>query len=277
MKPSILRFARGQQPWSVVLLTLLGAATVWGSAEYFAGFEPDEGYTADPLPQLGWVLEGEGTAAVQTVVTYEGLQALEIGPASIVDRDLSALISGDVIWIDAFARVTPQDPLPNPNDVGLGSSLIHFSVSMGIACFDGARLPAPDWVSTNVAVDPNQWYRITIRQDYRNRTWDCYINGERKLANLGFKDAIGFLSGFKASSSSGDSSYLDNFWAGTDIPVHLYPGSDFQQMFEFSTLWHTDDQTAYNETLFRLYDITQDNVIDALDLYLLVANLRQEP
>lgn len=260
---------------SAGLLIVLGAATVWASGEYFTGFEPPD-FTVGPLPQQGWILDSEGSAGIQAGEVNTGSQALEIGAASIVDRDLVGEVSGDVVWIDAFARVTPQDPLPNPVDVGVGSSLIHFSVSKGIACYDGTRLPDPDWVTTNVTVDPNLWYRITIRQDYRTRTWDCYVDGERKLGNLGFKDSLDSLSGFKASSSSASSSYLDDFWVGTEVPVHLYPDSDFQTLFEFSTLWHTDDQTAYNETLFRLYDLTQDNVIDALDLYLLIHDILQE-
>jgi hypothetical protein len=262
--------------WGTVsLLLVVGAATVWASAEYFTGFEAPD-FTVGPLPQQGWVIDGEGTAQIQTSVKHSGAQALEIAPASVVDRDLSADVSGDIIWIDAFARVTPQDTFPDPADVGPGSSLIHFSTSKGIACYDGNYLPDPDWVSTGVTVSPTQWYRITIRQDYRTQTWDCYVDGERKLGNLGFKDALTLLSGFKASSSASESSYLDNFWVGNQVPAYLFPDSEFQTLFEFSTLWGSEFQTAYSETLFRLYDLTQDDVIDALDLYLLVADLRTE-
>lgn len=263
--------------WGMLgLLLAIGAATGWTSAEYFTGFEPADGFTPGALPQQGWDVEAGGTAQIQTAVKNDGLQALEIGAASVVDRELSAEVSGEVIWIDAFARVTPQDTFPDPGDVGLGTSLIHFSTSKGIACYDGNFLPSPDWISTGVTVNPDQWYRITIRQDYRTQTWDCYVDGERRLGNLGFKDSLGSLSGFKASSSQSESSYLDDFWVGNQVPDYLFSDSDFQSLFEFSTLWHTEIQTAYSETLFRLYDLTQDNVIDALDLYLLIRELRPE-
>jgi len=256
-----------------VILLLAVAALGWGaSSEYFTGFEPPD-FTIGPLPQQSWTVDGDGSAAIQGTVVADGAQALEISPASTVDRDLSTLVSGDVIWIDAFARVAPQDPLPNPSEVGTGSSLVHFSQSMNIACYDGTTQA---WVPTGVPVDANRWYRITIRQDYRTQTWDCYVDGDRVLANLGFKDSLTQLSGFKASSSQSQSSFLDNFWVGTEVPAFLFPGSDFQTLFEFSTLWETTDQTAYNETLFRLYDITQDNSINADDLYRLIYNLQQE-
>jgi len=258
--------------WSLALALIAGLALTGASAEYFTGFEQPE-FTVGPLPQGSWTIDGDGSAQIQSSVVYDGAQALEINQASTVDRDLVGVVSGDVIWIDAFARVAPQDPLPNPTEVGTGSSLVHFSLSNGIACYDGLT---SSWRTTGVSVDGGRWYRVTIRQDYGAGTWDCYVDGERKLANLGFKDNLASLSGFKASSSETQSSYLDNFWVGTEVPAFLFPGSKFATLFEFSTLWETTAQTAYNETLFRLYDITGDSAINAHDLYRLIFNLEEE-
>jgi hypothetical protein len=261
-----------KQAWVLAFALIAGVALCGASAEYFTGFEAPE-FSAGPLPQGSWTIDGTGSAQIQTSVVYEGAQALEIAQASTVDRDLVGIVSGDVIWIDAFARVAPQDPLPNPTEVGTGSSLVHFSLSNGIACYDGLT---SSWRTTGVTVDAGRWYRITIRQDYGVGTWDCYVDGERKLGNLGFKDNLASLSGFKASSSETQSSYLDNFWVGEEVPAFLFPGSKFATLFEFSTLWETTDQTAYNETLFRLYDITGDSSINAYDLYRLIFNLQEE-
>lgn len=271
MKSHPIRQRGLKQSWILTLLLVVGTALSGVSAEYFTGFEQPE-FSLGSLPQGSWTIEGDGTAQIQNSVVYEGAQALEISQASTVDRDLVGLVGGNVIWIDAFARVAPQDPLPNPTEVGTGSSLVHFSLSNGIACYDGLTM---SWRSTGVTVDGGRWYRITIRQDYQAGTWDCYVDGERKLANMGFKDNLASLSGFKASSSETQSSYLDNFWVGTEVPVFLFPGSKFASLFEFSTLWETTAQTAYNETLFRLYDLTGDSAINAHDLYRLIYHLEE--
>jgi hypothetical protein len=248
---------------------------------YSTSFESPE-FNIGVLPQGEWAVVGDGSAEIQRDVVVEGTQALEIGASTVVDASLAGFFkdSVNVIWLDAWTQVTPQESFPDLEIVGSGSSLVHFNTN-GISCLDGDGAGGGQWKNTGVSVSPGQWIKITIRQDYALQTWDCYVNGilNPDVKGLGFKDNISFLSGFKSASNPDSPSYLDLFRVSTVPPGFIYPSGRLS-FFEFSTVWkETRPETPYvsdPSTFFKYYFSTDDNVsLDDL-LYLIEKDVTQE-
>lgn len=266
--------------WSRHPLTLaLALALVLGGSataqEYTTGFEPPE-FNLGPIDstgQEGWRLIEGTSASIQNETVFAGMQALEVGPGSAVDRSLQGLITGDLVWIDAWAQVNAEDAPPDPATLGTGSSLVHFSNTMGIACLDGDGSGGGTWVSTGVDPTPGSWVRVTIAQNYQTQTWACYVDNSRVLTDLGFKDNLTELSGFTNSAGEASSAFLDDFSVQSFPPD--FAQRSFATLFEFASVWQ-EMGFDQNETAFQ-YDYDEDNSIQEADLLQLIPSLVNEP
>lgn len=257
----------------ILLLAIAIALSVAGgtslAATYETGFEAPE-FTLGPITstgQQGWRLVEGSSASVQNETVYEGAQALRIGAGSVVDKELTGLVSGDFLWIDAFAQVVLQDPLPDPTQLGIGSSLVHFSQTLGIACLNGNGNGGGTWVTTGVTPQNGTWVRVTIRQNYVTRKWTCYVNGVKTLENLGFKNNLTSLSGFKSSAGDSSSALLDKFSVSTEPPAFFYD-QPYLNLFMFASVWNETD-ASMNETAFT-YDFDSSDSVETPDLLTLI-------
>jgi hypothetical protein len=212
----------------------IGVALVgpgWGQLDtYQTGFEGSEtpAFTAgtynfdsnnDIDGQGNWIVEA-GVAAIQTSVKYAGSQALEIQASGSVDAPRSGG-SAQEIWLQGRYRTAPQDTDPDVQSLEASSALMYFNTSEGIKVYNGT---SRQWQAIGVQVEEDAWYRITIRLDFSNQTWDIWVEGEQKAAGLGFKDAsVTSYNGFRCRSSDQAAGYLDDFYVSETAPAQLTP------------------------------------------------------
>lgn len=251
---------------AVLVFAIGGMAT---ADTYQTGFESPD-FTLGPINstgQQGWRLVEGTAAAIQNETVYTGAQALRIGAGSVVDKELTGLVSGNFLWIDAYAQVNLQDPLPDPTQLGVGSSLVHFSQSLGIACLNGNGNGGGTWVSTGVTPQNGTWVRITIRQNYLDRKWACYVNGVKTLENLGYKNNLTALSGFKSSAGDASSAFLDEFSVSTEAPDFTWD-RPYINLFMFASVWNETD-ASMNETAYA-YDYDANDTVETPDLLTLI-------
>lgn len=196
-----------------VALSLVLATTLAGASPVIleADFNSDSFSAGDLNNQNGWTVL-QGTATVQSTVVNEGDQAVNLADNTIIDRAITAP-GQTVVWTESHFRGAGTTAPPNyPTDTP-ASAIVHFSANAGegIQLGDGDGAGNVTFVASGVtSIDPNHWYRITIRQDYSAKTWDCWIDGNLVGQDLGFRDnSVGQLNGFR--QYAGVESYLDTF------------------------------------------------------------------
>lgn len=182
--------------------------------------DPDQAYTAGESikTKTNWSFLDPGADANLAVITsaehQEGAQALQLSKGAAVDRAISDSPDGQVIWIQAYFKgpgsdaVTPTYPSSPP-----ASSIVHFSAANGIQLLNGNGTGDGVWdaATSYTAINAANWYQVTLRQDYGQKKWDCFIDGAKQGSNLGFRDsAVTKLNGFMNLSDT--TSYLDNVW-----------------------------------------------------------------
>ncbi len=208
----------------VVAAVCLVASGVWATVLYQTDFEA----AAPPAPAYvdtdgttftpGDLIKNKpnwGNSNDQAVITNnqsdQGSQALQLNPTALVDRTISGAPENQVIWIEAYFKgpgsdaATPTYPADPP-----ASSIVHFSKTNGIQMYDGT---GTTWIQAKdpyKAINQDLWYQITLRQDYIQKKWDCFVDGVKQNDNvLGFRDGtVTKLNGFMNLSDT--VSYLDH-------------------------------------------------------------------
>jgi len=237
--------------------------------EYHTGFEPEEpdtetDFVVGPLPQNGWEMLNDGSSGITDAAAgvHSGIQGLEISSQDTVDKSLDAE-GRRTVWLEGWYKTTPEPEYPELNLLDPGSSLVVFHSVDGIACLDGDGAGGGTWTPTGVQVDPSKWYRVTLKQNYEGQTWACFVNGDLKLSDLGFKDNISHLSGFRVQQGLNNDGYLDDFSAQTSPLIEDFSPPN---LFRFSRIWrHHHDETS--DENFDEYDKRRDLFLDMSDLY----------
>jgi len=87
----------------------------------------------------------------------------------------------------------------------------------GITAYDGTTA---SWVTApNTVLSETEFDRITIMQDYSQREWSLYFNGDPVLEDLGFSNpAIREFSGISFRSPRGGTWYVDSIRISTEAP-----------------------------------------------------------
>jgi hypothetical protein len=226
---------------------------------YQTGFEAPVFNIGDINGQDNWTVPS-GSVLIQNETSFEGLQAAELEPLGQLEKSLS--MNGEsVVWVEAYAIVNSQDITPDIAGMDAASCVLYYSTTGGITCLDGDGTGGGTWVSTGISVD-SIWTKITLRQDYTNHSWELYVNGNKILSDLGFKDnTIDKLSGFYCQAGDSGSMYLDNFYVSAMEPDSGRIYSPLN-LFELAEEWH-------NETDFiseTHYDFNSDEIVDTQDL-----------
>jgi len=160
--------------------------------------------------QQGWT----STAAPYNAVIASGVVNL---PANcIINRDITEANGQTVVWTETNFRGSGTSSAPNyPADAA--SAIVHLSSTNGIEPLNGNGTGGGTFrTAGNVALDnPSGWYRIIIRQDYTNKTWDLYVGAPNQQPALsaqdqGFRDnSVNHLGGFR--QYAGVACSVDNF------------------------------------------------------------------
>lgn len=202
------------QASAVFLVALLGSVSGTAAEDppvegvlYQTGFEAGEStpfIPGDLQGQGGWTVS-EGTVLVQEA-TARGLQAFRSDQASF---RLGLGSEASVLWVDAFFL----DPGSNGQPMipsGPVSSVLFFSTAQGVLALDGDGQGNGNFVQVAPSLAASEFTRVTIRNDYRAKTYDVWINGRKVRGGLRFKNnSVTHFSGLKRRS--GGTSYVDDF------------------------------------------------------------------
>jgi hypothetical protein len=259
---------------ALVAITVLGV-----SASPILDSDDFEGYTlGDLFSQSDWT-QVQGVATVQNTVFQDGGQAIQLNNDTIVDRDLSGAAAGqDVVYTQTYYRgagtTSPANYPPAPGSPA--SAIVHFSAGgdvgsglqgPGIFLANGDGAGNVTWVRANgssgTALNPNVFYAVTIRQNYTAGMWDCWINGELAGENLGFRDSVTQLNGFRVYA--GVQSYMDTFLVQRKSQSDLDGDGDSDAADVVLNVNATDVQPD-NPIAFDDADQNDDGVIDGADV-----------
>jgi len=201
---------------SILMVTILmcGVIIAQDSIPYKTGFEASEGFTASQTldGKGGWAVLSQGAGATITNAVHQGTigeQSVALEANSQIDKTFSA--TGEtVVWMEGYFRGAGTTADPSFPADPAASAIVFFSATNGIQCLDGNGTGGGPWVSTGVTLNADNWYKVTIRQDYTGKKWRCYIDGVQKpVSELGFRDNVTTLHGFRNFADT--ASYLDTF------------------------------------------------------------------
>lgn len=255
----------------VFLMTvLLLAGSVFGQASipYSTSFEALEGFTAGQSINGvdGWAVisEGDPDALISDAAAQSGSQSVALEANSTIDKPLTSTASA--IWMEGYFRGEGTTAEPSFPAAPLASAIVFFSQSNGIQCLNGDGTGGVvSWENTSVAsLNPAEWYKITIRQDYTAKTWRCWINNSATPdMDLGFRDSIDSLNGFRNYADT--ASWLDTFRV---IPAI---GGDanadgIADVSDVITLVNDPDGAGLGVIGFNNADMDGNDTVDSTDL-----------
>ncbi len=180
---------------------------------YETGFEPEDvSGTSFSLGDLdgqgGWV--AVGGPQVTNTQAEDGVQSVLMPADSSIQRDIAGT---GKIWIVGNYRGDGSTADPNYEATPPAACIVHFSQTDGIQCLDGDGIGGGTFVpaTSGFPVSNSAWTEVALHIVYDAPTpyWDCLVNGSAYQTSLGFRDALGALSGFK--SLSGSESFFDSF------------------------------------------------------------------
>ncbi|MDP2895240.1 MAG: hypothetical protein Q8Q12_01605 [bacterium] len=113
-----------------------------------------------------------------------GLKSLRSAENSEVA--LSVESEGNVFWVNLWIRTQGSPFVPVIPRLPKKSAVLVFDSMDGIQAVDGDGAGGGMIVNAGVALDGSRWYRITLKLDFDIKKWDLYVDGSRRLTNLGF-------------------------------------------------------------------------------------------
>lgn len=209
-----------------MIVGLMSAALTTAQAGreiYSTSFEAAQGYNAGSINGVdGWVVEGPAGSVAEVVnnasIAQQGSQYVALRNGAILDRSFAAVSDLDnqsSVWVEGYFRGAGSDVTLAQADYPAmdASAIVHFSQANGIELLNGARSATNPGtpVSAGVALNANQWYKISIRLNFATQSWDVWVNNvQRNTTPLGFKSPnITRLRGFKNLAQN--DSFFDRF------------------------------------------------------------------
>ena len=204
--------------------------------------------------QNSWQTSGTGSAVVTGSSSYSG------GQSVFLDGDVAAELIIDaidtaVLWIDGFVRTEGSTESLRIEPLPAVSSILDFHSIDGLKAFDGDGHGSGIMIDLGVPINPQQWRRITIKQDYSSKKWDLYVDGVMVRSGLGFhSDSVGYLEAFAHQNHT--SAYLD-FFSVTALGLEFDSDGDLLKDLDEYKFYKTDPFDA---------DTDDDNVNDGVEI-----------
>lgn len=131
----------------------------------------------------GWSVS-KGEVSVVAGPAPSGLKSLRSAENSEVA--LSVEGDGSVFWVNLWVMTQGSPFVPAIPRLPKKSAVLVFDSMDGIQALDGDGAGGGMIVSSGIALDGSRWYRITLKLDFDVKKWDLYVDGARRLTNLGF-------------------------------------------------------------------------------------------
>jgi hypothetical protein len=217
-------------------LMALAAFAVAGHAQVVlpevVDFEAAEGYALASLNGVkGWTVTS-GQVDVTDRAFSAGNRSMVLAasnPPAGVLRTYAQFSDQEILFFDVYTRLVAAPEISESTKLDIRGSRLGLvrRGSLGTVyaytgdVFGGGRWQALDY---NVALDLDgrsaDWLRVTVRQDYRSKTWDLTLNGRLLAFDLVLADAanIGPAS-LKLVGSTMADSYFDSIYTGNENPL----------------------------------------------------------
>lgn len=166
----------------------------------------------------GWTVSG-GTGATALVRSGTGASGsanfVELSSGAVIDKTFNNTTGVSIVWVEGYFKGTgSQTTLANATYPGTSASaIVHFSQANGIEFLNGTKNDAAGTpVASGVAINPANWYKITIRLKFASESWDVWVDNATAASykNLGFKSGnVTKLNGFKNLAQG--TAYFDAF------------------------------------------------------------------
>lgn len=188
---------------ALVLFTLLAALTnrlavnaIGASVPFAEDFEAMPEGSVDG--QDGWSVTA-GEATVVTGSARFGEKALEAGDSSEVGLHVDSTQSA--FWVEIWVMTQGGPLVPAVAPLPKKSAVLVFDSLEGIQALDGDGAGGGTILSADILPGSETWHLITIMLDFDLKRWDLYVDGQRRLSDLGFhsNDVTG-LSGMVRTS-----------------------------------------------------------------------------
>ncbi len=130
-----------------------------------------------------WSVAG-GEAAVAADSARFGVKALKTGEGS----EVALAIAGaeNVVWLDLWIMTSGGPFVPAISPLPKKSAVLVFDCLEGIQALDGDGTGGGAIVNSGIALDGGGWHRISVKLDFNAKKWDLYVDGLRRLTDLGF-------------------------------------------------------------------------------------------
>lgn len=233
-----------------------------------------------------WSVQEEPVTIVASAASALGGQFVQLGSGAILDFNLSesdkAAID-DIVWVEGYFRGVGSDvTLSEANyPITQASAIVHFSSANGIEVWDGTKSGASAPTSLGVALgaeNAENWYKITIALDFSSKTWNVWVNNEKKNTSaLGFRDnTVTNLNGFKNLAQGGadfDGFRIVRAFLGDANGDSRLDTADVVRLLEFIASPPTDDAILLGNLNLSTSGDTPANPLNANDVTVLVAKI----
>lgn len=259
---------------AVAALSLAAAGAYASDEAYSTSFETPT-FSAGPLTETvdGWELETGSANIVSEDLTSEGLgmQHVNLGAGAILNRQLRDLNpdGAETLWVEGHFRgqgssTTLSDAI---YDMSSASAIVHFSMDNGIELGDGNGEGGMTATASGISsLNPQAWYRITIRLNFTDQMWDVWISGDGQNVSqtgLGFiQNGIDGLNGFKNLAQ--DSADFDAFRVVFPVLGDANGDAQVDSADVVAVVDGALSQTS-NPIVFGNGDVNADGILDATD------------
>ncbi len=201
-------------------------SNVYAMLPFVEGFETNTCTLGHLHDQNGWTASLTNLAWVQTNTVYAGQQAVDVrGQGTAVSNEsiahLFGAVSNSVVWIDFHARPVRRTE-NDPPELGAGASLGLYADADGhLTVYDGNASNL--WTELTAAgeVSATNWTRLTIGQDFTNRTWSLYKDGNLAAEDLGLADDATEFSVARIRAALTGTGYVDQVSIGLSAPTDI--------------------------------------------------------
>ncbi len=251
-----------------VAFVLCGVVFAQAPIPYETGFEaPDFTAGQSINGQDSWQVLSETDATITDALAQAGSQSVSLEAGSQIDKALTGT-GHNIVWMEGYFRGAGSSTEPEfPKEPG-ASAIVFFSATDGIRCLNGNGSGGGDWVDTGVTLVEAQWYKISIRQDYTTRKWNCYVDGALKASDLGFRDVVSELHGFRDFADT--QSYLDTFRVIPVLKGDVNGDRKLDVADVVSLLNHPGGSGITDLILLDNADVDNSGTIDATDVTALI-------
>ena len=200
------------------------------SLPYAAGFESGENFTTGSLGgQRGWMLT-QGSADVTTSTYQAGARSVALnsgGTAAKVSQVFLESGSPGVTFLDLYFAPVAAGSASASTVLETESAKLGFQIAGGqgaIYSFDGVG--ANTWVDSHASFPINgsnqstRWLHLTLREDYTNKKWDVYLDGQLIDYDLAFTSSSEtFFRQLTINGVTSATAYLDTLAVQSTNPL----------------------------------------------------------